>query len=151
MNFFQELKSRSVYKVAVAYAVVAWLLIQIATQVFPFLQIPDWAIRLVIVLLALGFPVALVLAWAFELTPEGLKRSDAAVATPAGKRSHAWIYIAVIGGLLSLGLFLAGRMTAPVHKSSDPGEVPEKSIAVLPFASLSEDKSQRLFRRRHPG
>ncbi len=144
MNFFQELKSRSVYKVAVAYAVVAWLLIQIATQVFPFLQIPDWAIRLVIVLLALGFPIALVLAWAFELTPEGLKRSDDAVTTRAGARSHAWIYIAVIGGLLSLGLFFAGRLTAP-DKSRGASEVPEKSIAVLPFASLSEDKSNAYF------
>ena len=122
----------------------AWLLIQIATQVFPFLQIPDWAIRLVIVLLALGFPVALVLAWAFELTPEGLKRSDAAAAAPAGKRSHAWIYIAVIGGLLSLGLFFAGRLTAP-DKSRSASEVSEKSIAVLPFESLSEDKANAYF------
>jgi hypothetical protein len=70
-NFFAELKRRNVYKVAVAYAVVAWLLTQIATQVFPFLEIANWAIRLVIMLLALGFPIALVLAGAFELTPEG--------------------------------------------------------------------------------
>jgi hypothetical protein len=73
-NFFSELKRRNVYKVAIAYAVIAWLLMQIATQVFPFLEIPNWAFRLVIMLLALGFPIALVLAWAFELTPEGLKR-----------------------------------------------------------------------------
>jgi adenylate cyclase len=65
-NFFAELKRRNVYKVAVAYAVVAWLLMQIATQVFPFLEIPNWAIRLVIMLLALGFPVALILAWAWS-------------------------------------------------------------------------------------
>src|SRR6201982_1490866 len=75
-KFFSELQRRNVYKVAIAYAVVAWLLVQIATQVFPFLEIPNWAIRLVIVLLALGFPVALVLAWAFELTPEGIKRTE---------------------------------------------------------------------------
>ena len=68
-NFFAELKRRNVYKVAVAYAVVSWLLIQVATQVFPFFEVPHWAIRLVIWLLALGFPVALVLAWAFEITP----------------------------------------------------------------------------------
>jgi hypothetical protein len=64
-NFFAELKRRNLYKVAIAYAIVAWLLIQIATQVFPFLQIPDWAIRLIIMLVALGFPVALIFAWPF--------------------------------------------------------------------------------------
>src|SRR3954447_707604 len=75
-NFFAELKRRNVYKVAVAYAVAAWLLIQVATQVFPFFEIPNWAVRLVVVLLALGFPVALILAWAFEITPEGIKRES---------------------------------------------------------------------------
>ena len=75
-SFFAELKRRNVYKVAIAYAVIAWLLMQIATQVFPFLEIPNWAIRLVIMLLALGFPIALIIAWAFELTPEGLKRTE---------------------------------------------------------------------------
>src|SRR6476620_6329869 len=74
-NFFTELKRRNVYRVAVAYAVVAWLLIQIATQVFPFFDIPNLAVRLVVVLLVLGFPVALILAWAFEITPEGIKRT----------------------------------------------------------------------------
>ena len=75
-NFFAELKRRNVYKVAVAYAVVSWLLIQIATQVFPFFEIPNWAVRLVVLLLILGFPVALILSWAFELTPEGIKRES---------------------------------------------------------------------------
>jgi TolB-like protein/Flp pilus assembly protein TadD len=75
-NFFSELKRRKVYRVAVAYAVVAWLIIQIATQTFPFLAVPNWAIRLVIILIALGFPVALILAWAFDLTPQGIKRTD---------------------------------------------------------------------------
>ena len=75
-NFFSELKRRNVYKVAVAYAVVSWLLIQIATQVFPFFEIPNWAVRLVVLLLILGFPVALILSWAFELTPEGVKRES---------------------------------------------------------------------------
>ena len=75
-NFFSELKRRKVYRVAVAYAVVAWLVIQIATQTFPFLGVPNWAIRLVIILIALGFPVALILAWAFDLTPQGIKRTD---------------------------------------------------------------------------
>src|SRR6266516_6992815 len=72
-NFFSELKRRNVYKVAVAYAVVSWLIIQIATQVFPFFGIPNWAVRLVVLLLILGFPAALVLSWAFEITPEGIK------------------------------------------------------------------------------
>src|SRR5882724_10467022 len=75
-NFFAELKRRNVYKVAVAYAIVAWLLIQIATQVFPFFEIPNWAVRLVVLLLVLGFPIALFLAWAFEITPEGIKRAE---------------------------------------------------------------------------
>jgi adenylate cyclase len=75
-NFFAELKRRKVYRVAVAYAIVSWLLIQIATQVFPFFEVPMWAVRLVIILLALGFPVALLLAWAFDLTPGGIKRTD---------------------------------------------------------------------------
>lgn len=144
-SFFTELKRRSVYKVGVAYAVVAWLLIQVATQVFPFLQIPDWAIRLVIVLLALGFPIALIIAWAFELTPEGLKRTEnAAASEPPRPRSHGWIYIVVVGALLSVGLFFAGRYTAPKQKdvASRP---PEKSIAVLPFESLSEDKANAYF------
>src|SRR6202171_5509734 len=98
-SFFSELKRRNVYKVAVAYAVVGWLLAQVATQIFPFLEIPNWVVRLVIVLIAIGFPIALVIAWAFEATPEGIKRTEIADAMPAttGKKKHAWIYLAVIG------------------------------------------------------
>ena len=76
MNFFAELKRRNVYKVAVAYAVVGWLLVQVATQVFPFFEIPNWAVRLVVLAIVIGFPIALVIAWAFELTPQGLKRTE---------------------------------------------------------------------------
>ena len=76
ISFFAELKRRNVYKVAVAYSVVGWLLVQISTQVFPFFEIPTWAIRLVIVLLVLGFPVALILSWAFDLTAQGIKRTQ---------------------------------------------------------------------------
>src|SRR5499425_2780624 len=95
-NFFAELKRRNVYKVAIAYAVVAWLLMQIATQVFPFLEIPNWAIRLVIMLLVLGFPIALIIAWAFELTPEGLKRTEAADESPKKSApSRVWIYVII--------------------------------------------------------
>jgi adenylate cyclase len=75
-SFFAELKRRNVYKVAIAYAVVAWLLMQVASQIFPFFEIPSWAVRLVVLLLIIGFPVALILAWAFELTPEGIKRAE---------------------------------------------------------------------------
>src|SRR3954452_13528638 len=85
-NFFSELQRRNVYKVAVAYAIVAWLFIQIATQVFPFFEIPNWAVRLVVFILALGFPVALILAWAFEITPEGIKRADEVL--PAQSITH---------------------------------------------------------------
>src|SRR5437588_11425230 len=75
-SFFSELKRRNVYKVAVAYAVVAWLLIQIATQVFPFFEIPNWAVQMVVVAMVIGFPIALVLSWAFEITPGGIKRDE---------------------------------------------------------------------------
>ncbi len=84
MSFFGELKRRNVYKVAVTYAVVGWVIAQIATQIFPFLEIPNWIVRLVIVLIAIGFPIALVIAWAFEATPEGIKRTEVADAMPAG-------------------------------------------------------------------
>jgi hypothetical protein len=75
-SFFAELKRRNVYKVAVAYAIFGWLLIQVATATFPVLEIPNWAIKLVIALVLLGFPIALILAWAFELTPEGIKLTE---------------------------------------------------------------------------
>jgi adenylate cyclase len=89
-NFFAELKRRNVYKVAIAYAVVAWLLMQIASQIFPFFEIPNWAVRLVVLLLVIGFPVALILAWAFELTPEGIKRTEFADELPKkSERSRA--------------------------------------------------------------
>ena len=81
-NFFAELKRRHVYKVAIAYTVVAWLLMQVASQIFPFFEIPNWAVRLVVLLLVIGFPVALILAWAFELTPEGIKRAEFADELP---------------------------------------------------------------------
>ncbi len=87
-GFFGELKRRNVYKVAVAYAVVSWLLIQIATQVFPFFEMPNWAVRFVVLLLILGFPVALILSWAFEITPEGIKRGHSKNRTE-DRRNHS--------------------------------------------------------------
>ncbi len=141
MNFFNELKRRSVYKVAVAYVVVAWLLIQVATQIFPFFEIPNWIVRAIILLLCLGFPVALVLAWAFDLTPEGLKRTDSDAPGSARSGGHTWIYIVVVGTLLSVALFFAGRYTAPNQQSRST----ERSLAVLPFENLSADKANAYF------
>src|SRR5437773_6627992 len=135
-NFFAELKRRNVYKVAIAYAVVAWLLMQIATQVFPFLEIPNWAIRLVIMLIVIGFPIALVIAWAFELTPEGLKRTESADELPKkAPRNRAWIYVVIIAGAISVGVFFLGRYTS----SKQSAELPAKSIAVLPFDNQNRD------------
>jgi TolB-like protein/Tfp pilus assembly protein PilF len=153
VNFFAELKRRNVYKVAVAYAIVGWLLVQIATQVFPFLEIPTWVVRLVIVLVAAGFPIALVIAWAFELTPEGIKRTEdadllaARAAQPAGapsthraySKSRAWIYMTLVGAALSVGLFFIGRYSSVNSSSASAANLPEKSIAVLPFENQNRD------------
>jgi len=159
-NFFAELKRRNVYKVAVAYAVVGWLIAQIATQIFPFLEIPNWVVRLVIVLIAIGFPIALVIAWAFEATPEGIKRTEVADAMPAtatGRKKHAWIYVVIIGAAVSIGLFFVGRYSAgnfrTLRQDASPARteaatvstIPQKSIAVLPFENLSDDKSAAYF------
>src|SRR4029453_5527143 len=111
---------------------------QIATQVFPFLEIPNWAIRLVIMLLALGFPIALIIAWAFELTPEGLKRTEVADREPAKRsRNKAWIYVVIIAAALSVGLFFAGRYTA--YNRVMTSGLQQESIAVLPFDNQNRD------------
>src|SRR5881296_2205974 len=147
-NFFGELKRRNVYKVAVAYAIVGWLLAQIATQIFPFLEIPNWVVRLVIVLIAIGFPIALVIAWAFEATPQGIKRTEIADAIPtaAGQKKHAWIYIVVIGAAISMALFFLGRYTVGnTTTAAAPNELSAKSIAVLPFDNLSRDPDNAFF------
>src|SRR5260370_32399261 len=144
-NFFAELKRRNVYKVAIAYGVVAWLLMQVASLIFPFFEIPNWAVRLVVLLLVIGFPVAVILAWAFELTPEGIKRTEVADELPKKSvRGRAWIYVVIIAGAISASLFFLGRYTA-TSKQSVSVELPAKSIAVLPFESLSEDKANAYF------
>jgi TolB-like protein/Tfp pilus assembly protein PilF len=144
-NFFAELKRRNVYKVAVAYAIVGWLLVQVATQVFPFFEIPNWAVRLVVLLIIVGFPIALVIAWAFELTPEGIKRTDDVdLSAQARTKSHAWIYVAIVGALLLIGLFMLGRYGFR-NTSSASSELPAKSIAVLPFDNLSRDPDNAFF------
>src|SRR5438105_39761 len=105
-NFLAELQRRNVYRVAVAYGVVSWLLVQIATQVFPFFDIPNWAVRLVVVALLLGFPVAMVLAWAYELTPEGLQLTEEVDLKKSIKRSSGrkldFVIIAVLLTIIAL-------------------------------------------------
>jgi hypothetical protein len=144
-NFFAELKRRNVYKVAIAYAVVAWLLMQIATQVFPFLEIPNWAIRLVVMLIVIGFPIALVIAWAFELTPEGIKRTEdvdlrKSVTRKTGRKLDFFI-IAVL--LLVIAILLFQRLHPNVSPAVSSSL--EKSIAVLPFENLSRDPYNAFF------
>jgi adenylate cyclase len=119
-NFFTELKRRNVYKVAIAYAVVAWLLMQVASQIFPFFQIPNWTVRLVVLLLIIGFPVALILAWAFDLTPEGIKRAEDVDVSKSITLSN-------------------------LSKETPATRAIEKSIAVLPFENFSEDKAFTFF------
>ncbi len=145
-SFFGELRRRNVYLAAVIYALAGWLLIQIATQVFPFFQVPNWVVRLVVLLLVLGFPVALVLAWAFEITPEGVRKTDE---IPPGK-SIRWkagrkIDFAIIG---ILAMAIAGLLylrRSPSHQGQHGVDISEKSIAVLPFENFSADKENAFF------
>ena len=153
-NFFSELKRRNVYKVAVAYAVASWLLIQVATQVFPFFEIPNWAVRLVVLILIAGFPVALVFSWAFEITPEGIKResevaSDKSVTHHTGRKIVVLTIVlaAVAAGLMAYQLWGPKRSTSAQKSvpTENAAAVSEKSIAVLPFENLSDDKSNAYF------
>jgi TolB-like protein/cytochrome c-type biogenesis protein CcmH/NrfG len=144
-SFFAELKRRNVYKVAIAYAVVAWLLMQVASQIFPFFEIPNWAVRLVVLLLIIGFPVALILAWAFELTPEGIKRAEdvdlsKSLTRKTGRKLDFFI-IAVL--LLVIGILVFQRLRPNVSPAVSSSL--EKSIAVLPFDNLSEEKANAYF------
>jgi len=144
-NFFAELKRRNVYKVAFAYIVAGWALSQGIAQVFPVFDVPNWVIRLLVVLIIIGLPVALVLAWTLEITPEGIKRTETADAMPAAtrKKKHAWIYVVVIGAAISIGLFFLGRYSAPLTASL--ARTTNKSIAVLPFSDLSPNRDQESF------
>jgi TolB-like protein/Flp pilus assembly protein TadD len=147
-NFVTELKRRNVYKVAIAYGVVAWLLMQVASQIFPFFEIPNWAVRLVVLLLIIGFPVALILAWAFELTPEGIKRAeDVDLAKSTTRRSsHRLLWITAVVAIVAAALFLGGRLNL-FHLKPSPttGVASDKSIAVLPFDNLSRDPDNAYF------
>ena len=163
-SFFSELKRRNVYKVAIAYAVTGWALAEGASQIFPVFDIPNWVVRLVVLVIVLGFPIALVIAWAFELTPEGLKRTETADAEPQLRRRRkvVWIYVVLIAGASAIGLFSIQHFTGwknpakAVPQSSQksnaqPAATPakqlidQKSIAVLPFDDLSPAHDQANF------
>src|SRR5205807_3029526 len=145
-SFFAELKRRNVYKVAVAYAVAGWALSQGIAQVFPVFDVPNWVIRSIVVLIIIGLPIALVLAWMFEITPQGIKSTETADAMPgtARQKKHTWIYVVVIGGLVSIGLFFLGRYSAG-SRAVSTSSISNKSIAVLPFDNLSRDPDNAYF------
>jgi TolB-like protein/regulator of sirC expression with transglutaminase-like and TPR domain len=142
-SFFGELKRRNVYKVAVAYIVAGWALSQGIAQVFPVFDVPILVIRLLVLLIIVGLPIALVMAWMFEITPEGLKRTETADAAGQQSKSRAWIYVALTGAAISIALFFLGRYTAPIQK--EVAGAAEKSIAILPFENLSEEKGNAYF------
>ena len=147
-GFFGELKRRNVYKVAVAYAVIGWLVMQVAATVVPALHLPYAITTGVVVLTLLGFPIALVLAWAFELTSEGIKRTeDVDRSARDASTNRVWVYVAVIGALLSVGLFFVGRYTAGhgTPRQREVATAPQKSIAVLPLLNESGDPKDEYF------
>jgi TolB-like protein/Flp pilus assembly protein TadD len=148
-NFFGELKRRNVYKVAVAYIVSGWALSEGISQVFPVFDVPNGIIRLIVILIIAGLPVALVLAWMFEITPEGIKRTATADAMPASAKpkKYVWLYVVVIGAVVSIGLFFLGRYSAQSREDGrrSAASLPEKSIAVLPFDNLSRDPDNAFF------
>jgi len=137
-GFFEEVKRRKVYRVAVAYVIAAGGIIQLGSAAFPAWELPNWALRLVIVLLLVGFPIALILAWAFDVTPQGIQATpDTAV--PRTHRRRNVIMLVATGVVLSAiaGFFLLPRISS-AHKV-------DKSIAVLPFENLSDDKENAYF------
>jgi TolB-like protein len=155
--FFAELKRRNVYKVAVAYAVVAWLLIQAASIVLPTFEAPAWAMKVLLVLLVIGFPLALALAWAFEITPEGIKR-ESEIAPNESITHHTGrkiIALTVVLAVIAAGLFVFQLLRPKFGATPRSGEtatvgavigpIPEKSVAVLPFENLSNDKENAFF------
>jgi TolB-like protein/Tfp pilus assembly protein PilF len=145
-NFFTELKRRNVYRAAVAYGVVAWFLTQLTTQVFPFFEIPNSAVRFVVIALAVGFPIAMLLAWVYEFTPEGVVRTEdlhPAQARSAQRVTGRILDFIIIGALLLvIAMLIVGRR--PFYKQTGES-ISQKSIAVLPFENLSEDKANAYF------
>jgi TolB-like protein len=149
-KFFAELKRRHVYRVAIAYGVVAWLLIQIATQVFPFFEIPSWVVRLVVLVIVLGFPIALIIAWAFEMTPEGMKRAEDIAPNEYIPHWSARRFAALI---VAIAVVATGLMMFPLvrNKSTSTAQITaaptpsQKSIAVLPLLNESGDPNDEYF------
>ena len=145
-NFLTELKRRNVYRAAVAYGVVAWFLTQLTTQVLPLFEIPNSAMRFVVIALAVGFPIAMLLAWVYEFTPEGIVRTEdlrpaeARSAQRATGRILDFIIIGVL--LLVIAVLMVGRL--PSFKQTGES-IPKKSIAILPFENLSEEKANAYF------
>jgi len=141
-NFFAELKRRNVYRAAVLYGMGAWLLAQIATQIFPFFNVPNSAVRFVIIALVLGFPIAMALSWIYELTPEGIVRTEDV--DPATQRQFGRKVDFVIIGVLLLVIGMLVYQRLPFRTESGEA-ILEKSIAVLPFANLSDAKANAFF------
>ncbi len=145
-NLLAELKRRNVYRAAVAYGVVAWFLTQLTTQVFPFFEIPNSAVRFVVIALAVGFPIAMLLSWLYELTPEGIVRTedlDPVQARSVQRASGRILDFIIIGVLLLvIAMLIVGRR--PFHRQTGEA-ISQKSIAVLPFENLSEEKANAFF------
>ena len=151
MSWFTELKRRNVFRVGVAYTIITWLLIQVSDVVFPALQMPEWTIGFVTLLLGLGFPIALVLAWAYELTPGGVKRTESTLGgageRPAFRRVDYLVpgLLAVLVALVVFDTFVLERQTNLLAPPSAGGDGPRPAIAVLPFESLGGDEEQQIF------
>src|SRR4029077_15642173 len=145
MNFFAELKRRNVYKVAVAYAVVGWLVIQVTATIVPALHLPDSLTTAVVVLVLVGFPIALVISWAFEMTPEGMKRTadvsaDEIRSMPYwSKRKFAAFIVGVV--VIAAGLLAYQLLRTKTAPRQSEAATPSRSIAVLPFVNMSADKN----------
>src|ERR1700736_2707852 len=146
-NFFSELKRRNVYKVAIAYVVASWALAQGLAQVLPVFDIPNWVIRLVVLLLIIGFPVALVLSWAFEITPEGVKRESEVDPNKSitRKTGRKLIAFTVVAAMIAAGLLVFQFVRSKSSTSSLTPVITNKSIAVLPFDNLSGDPQNAYF------
>ena len=149
-RFFAELKRRHVYRVAIAYGVVAWLLIQVATQVFPFFELSNFVVRVVVAASVLGFPVALIIAWAFEMTPQGLKRADDVASDDYIPRWSTRKFAALV---VSVAILAAGvplvhilrKKPAFLSQVSAASAPSQKSIAVLPLLNESGDPGDEYF------
>ena len=148
-NFFSELKRRNVYKVAVAYAVIAWLLIQAGSILFPTFEAPGWVMKVFVAVVAAGFPIALVIAWAFEMTPEGMKRTEDLSPNefiPSwSRRKFAALIVTVAFAAAALLVFQFIRAKSSSSMIAKSPAVMAKSIAVLPFENLSRDPDNAFF------